>query len=192
MTNGTIGLFAGLAAAGLLSACAVADDELVRGTDTDELMRASTDLGSVDPEFSESQHGCSFQRTRGVYGFQCTGSLNMGQGLVPATLVGVVTGDGRGGFAGRGTANSPLGSLPQRLSGRATQDAGCFGRVTYDVNQLEVPPGSGNWIDLPPLVIDFAVVNGGGEILGAPISLAGNGDDVPRLTCRLVKVRSHL
>jgi hypothetical protein len=132
--------------------------------------------------------GCSFRRTEGAYGFSCAGSSNVGQGLVPIAAVGVVAGDSKGVFSGRGTLNSPLGSLPWRFKGPATLDADCFGRVSYDQNEVEAPPGSGNWIKLPPALFDFAVVDDGKEILGSAVAPASMGDEVPRLACRLVRV----
>jgi hypothetical protein len=131
---------------------------------------------------------CNFHRTEGAYGFTCAGSLNLGQGLVPVGAVGVVSGDGKGGFGGRGTLSTPLGSVPWRFNGAATMDADCFGRVSYDVNEIEAPPASGNWTKLPPALFDFAVVDDGSEILGSAVLPAGTGDAVPRLTCRLVRV----
>jgi hypothetical protein len=134
---------------------------------------------------------CNFRRTEGIYGFTCSGSSNLGQGPVLITAVGVATGDAKGVFSVRATLNAPLGSVPWRLKGPATLDADCFGRVSYDVNEIETPPGSGTWIKLPPALFDFAVVGDGAEILGSAVAPGASGDDVPRLTCRLVRVNSR-
>jgi hypothetical protein len=133
-----------------------------------------------------SSAGCNFRQTERAYGFSCAGSSSVGAGLVPITIVGVVSGDGKGAFSGRGTLSSPGGSFAQRVKGSATLDADCFGRVTYDVNEIEVAPGT--WIPLPPLVIDFAVVDDGAAMLGAPVAPGRQGDDVPRVTCQLKAV----
>jgi hypothetical protein len=142
-------------------------------------------VARADNDLSTS---CNLRRTEGAYGFTCSGSLNLGQGLVPIGAVGVVSGDGKGVFAGRGTLSTPGGSLPWRFNGPATLDPDCFGRVSYDVNEIEAPPASGNWVKLPPALFDFAVVDDGGEILGSAVLPGGTGDAVPRLTCRLVRV----
>ena len=47
-------------------------------------------------------------------------------------------------------------------------------------------------VAIPPLDIDFTVVNGGQEILGTPVALFGvTGAGVPRMSCRLVKVKGE-
>ena len=132
--------------------------------------------------------GCKFRHTTGAYGFACSGSQNLGQGPVPVAAVGVLAGDGKGALSGHGTLNTPLGSLPWRFSGSETVAADCFGRVNYDGNEIESPAGSGAWIKLPPALFDFAAVDDAAEILGSAIAPGGLGDDVPRLTCRLVRI----
>ena len=131
-------------------------------------------------------------KTKGSYGFQCQGHAQVipGLGLEPVTLVGTVAGSDAGIFDGYGTFNSSLGSLRQHLVGQADfQDRTCFGHIKYRV--FLVLPGGGDGPELPPLDIDFATVNGGFEILGTPNAPAATGAAVPRISCRLVKVRSQ-
>jgi hypothetical protein len=61
--------------------------------------------------------------------------------------------------------------------------------VVYDKNTIEVAPGV--FVPGPPLIAEFAVVEGGHEILGMPVAPGESGDAVPRLACRLVKTRGH-
>jgi hypothetical protein len=140
---------------------------------------------------SSVQSTCA-ARTKGPYGFQCQGQAQVlpGLGLEPVTLVGTVAGSSTGVFDGRGTFSSSLGSARQHLVGQAQfQDRTCFGHIRYRV-WLMLPDGS-DGLELPPLDIDFATVAGGFEILGTPNALAGvSGADVPRLSCRLVRVRA--
>jgi hypothetical protein len=149
---------------------------------------AGCDLGVARAEGELSGGACTFDRTKGAYGFTCSGSSNLGQGLVPVAVVGVVSGDAAGIFTGRGTLNTPHGSQPWRFKGPATMDPDCFGRVTFDTNEIEVPSGSGNWVKLPPDMFDFAVVGEGSEILGSLVAPGAAGEAVPRVTCRLVRV----
>jgi hypothetical protein len=55
-------------------------------------------------------------------------------------------------------------------------------------SQPVLPNGDGP--ELPRLDIDFAVVDGGHEILGSPNNFGGIGADVPRVTCRLVETKN--
>jgi hypothetical protein len=74
------------------------------------------------------------------------------------------------------------------VAGRATFGRNCFGHVDYTTNEILLP--GGGVIPLPTLSIDFTVVDDGKEILGTPVAPAGvTGNLVPRLTCRLVKIR---
>jgi hypothetical protein len=179
-----------IGATGLAIACSMAGEEPARA-DND---RSTAQGGHEATHGQGASKACSFRRTRGTYGFQCFGSqLFAAPGLPPAVVqvtdVGSVYSDGEGGFAGRGTINLPLGSLPLRFSGGGTIDADCFGRVTYDVLQIELPAGSGNWIALPPMSFDGAIVDGGQEILVTQVAPGATGDAVPHFTCRLVHVR---
>lgn len=139
---------------------------------------------------SSVQSTCA-ARTKGPYGFQCQGQAQVlpGLGLEPVTLVGTVAGSSSGRFDGRGTFSSSLGTLRQHLVGDARfQDRSCFGHIRYRV-WLMLPDGS-DGPELPPLDIDFTTVAGGFEILGTPNAPGATGADVPRLSCRLVKVRA--
>ena len=128
-------------------------------------------------------------KTSKTYGFQCQGQVQLspGLGLEPVTLVGTVTGSRSGVFDGYGTLNSgTFGTIRQHLQGPAQfQDRTCFGHIQYRV-WIALPGGNGP--ELPPLDIDFTVVAGGNEILGAPTGYGATGADVPRLVCRLVNV----
>jgi hypothetical protein len=69
------------------------------------------------------------------------------------------------------------------------QDKSCFGHIQYQI-KLVLPDGSEVDVGIPPLDIDFAVVNGGFEILGTPVALPGvTGAAVPRMSCRLVNIQ---
>lgn len=144
------------------------------------------------PLAAQADHSTSVQtlcaaKTKGLYGFQCQGSTNVGAGLEPVTLVGTVAGSASGVFDGYGTFNSSLGSLRQHLVGEATfQDRSCFGHIKYRV--FLVQASGADSTELPPLDIDFATVDGGHEILGTPNAPIGSGAAVPRISCRLVKV----
>jgi hypothetical protein len=131
--------------------------------------------------------------TKGLYGFHCHGSSLVGNPQVgfqfgPMTFVGTVEGDGNGVFEGTGTFNSWLGSASTHFKGPVTFDRNCFGRVVYTTNEIVLPDGS--TIPLPPAMFDAATVDGGREILGAGVAPPGvTGDEVPRIFCRLVRVR---
>jgi hypothetical protein len=132
-------------------------------------------------------------KTRGPYGFHCHGSTLVGNPQAgfqfgPVTVVGTVEGDGTGIFEGTNTFTSWLGSVPTHFKGHATFDKNCFGRVEYTTNEIVLPDGS--TIPLPPAAFDAATVDGGQEILGAGVAPPGvTGDQVPRLFCRLVRIR---
>jgi hypothetical protein len=137
------------------------------------------------------QDACS-AKTKGPYGFQCQGYSNVGAGLEPVTFVGTVAGSDIGVFDGYGTFSSSLGSSRQHAVGQAVfQDKTCFGHIQYQIT-LVLPNGSEIDVGIPPLDIDFTVVNGGFEILGTPNALPGaTGAAVPRMSCRLVRIKSQ-
>lgn len=131
-------------------------------------------------------------KTRGTYGFTCQGFAQLwpGQGLEPVSIVGTVTGSPSGVFEGYPTFNASLGSLRQHVVGQAVfQDRSCFGHIQYRV--WLVQPNGVDGPELPPLDIDFATVEGGGELLGAATGPGATGAAVPRITCRLVKVKGQ-
>jgi hypothetical protein len=67
-----------------------------------------------------------------------------------------------------------------------------FGHIQYQI-KLVLPNGSEVDVGIPPLDIDFTVVNGGFEILGTPNALPGvTGAAVPRMSCRLVRIKSQV
>jgi hypothetical protein len=146
-------------------------------------------LTSYADDHHSIQGDCA-AKTSKTYGFQCQGQAQLipGVGLEPITLVGTVSGSRSGLFDGYATLNSgSFGSLRQHLRGTADfQDRTCFGHIQYKVF-IALP--SGNGPELPPLDIDFAVVAGGDEILGAPTGYGATGANVPRLACRLVNVK---
>jgi len=137
------------------------------------------------------QQACS-ARTNAIYGFQCTGYSNVGAGLEPVTFVGTVSGSPTGIFDGYGTFSSSGGSNRTHATGQATfKDKTCFGHIQY--KQLAVfPDESEHDVGIPPLDIDFATVDNGFEILGTPVALSGvTGAGVPRMACRLVKIKGQ-
>lgn len=137
---------------------------------------------------ADVQHACSV-KTRGPYGFQCQGTADVGGGLAPATLVGTVKSDATGFFDGGGTFTTPGSSIKVHAKGQANfQDETCFGHIQYQ--QFVVLPDGSDGPQLPPLDIDFAVVEGGLEILGTPNSLGGVPGNV-FMSCRLVKAFGH-
>jgi hypothetical protein len=137
------------------------------------------------------QQSCS-KKTNDSYGFQCQGYSNVGAGLEPVTFVGTVAGSETGVFDGYGTFSSSLGSSRQHAVGQGVfQDKTCFGHIQYHI-KLVLPDGSEVDVGIPPLDIDFTVVNGGFEILGTPVALPGvTGAFVPRMSCRLVKIKAQ-
>lgn len=146
------------------------------------LVAMADDHGSV-------QRKCS-EKTNLTYGYICTGQAQVipGMGLEPVTLVGTVSGSPTGFFDGRGTFTASFGSAKQHLMGPAVfQDKTCFGHVKYRVFATLANGADGMESALD---IDFATVDGGNEILGAPTGYGASGADVPRLSCRLVNVKS--
>lgn len=127
-------------------------------------------------------------KTAHAYGFHCWGSANFGAGFEVANFVGTVEGNGKGVFEGNGTVSFSGGSFSTHFAGPATFGRYCSGRVQYTTNEIVLPDGG--VIPLGPATFDFATVEGGKEILGASVAPFGvTGDQVPRLTCRLVRVR---
>ena len=130
---------------------------------------------------------CSLKLTKGLYGFQCHGSAFTGVKLEPVTFIGTVEGNGRGLFEGYGTFNSSNGSANTHVKGPGTLSDRCFGHVEY-TNELLLPGGGA--VPLDPISFDYTVVSGGDEILGTGRGFPGaTGDFVPRLTCRLVRIK---
>ena len=153
----------------------------------------------ADPN-ARSARSCSFRNTEGLYGFNCTGFFpptppaSTSDALQPIGFVGYVRGDGHGRFYGPATVSLDFGSLPARLDGQATLDPEreCLGRVVYSKFEIEFAPEV--WVNVGPSTFDFVVVADGNEILGsatAPPSLLGTptGSAVPRMACRLVKIK---
>jgi hypothetical protein len=150
-----------------------------------------------------SANAC-FAMAKGAYGFSCIGSASTGATLEPISFGGVVEGSATGFYEGYGTFNSSSGSVHTHVAGQATYGKNCeghadceavtarncWGHIDYTTNEILVPGGV---IPLPPVSVDFAVVDGGREILGTPVpSIPGVvGDFVPRFACRLVKIRDH-
>ena len=136
------------------------------------------------------QRSCS-AKTQATYGFQCHGWATVGPaGLEPATFGGSVTGSSSGVFEGIGYLNTSLGRLKQHFIGQALfTDRACTGNISYRV-WLVLPDGS-DGPELPPLYVDFTTVKNGDEILGVPSNPTpgASGAAVPRLNCRLVKVK---
>lgn len=133
-----------------------------------------------------SPQACAL-RAAGVYGFQCSGVASTGAALEPVTFVGTVEGRDDAFYEGTGTFNSSQGSNTTHVAGFATFQQNCFGRVSYTTNEILLP--GGGKVPLPPLIIDFVAVNDFNEILGTPVAPGATGDFVPRLTCRLVRIR---
>ena len=131
--------------------------------------------------------GACALKAQGVYGFQCHGTASTGGAAEPVTFVGTVEGRYDGFFEGYGTFNSSQGTAPTHVAGFATFGPNCFGRIAYTTNEIVLPGGV--TIPLAPLVIDFVPVNNFNEILGTPVAAPGvNGDAVPRMVCRLVRI----
>jgi hypothetical protein len=126
-------------------------------------------------------------RAAGMYGFQCSGLASTGAALEPVTFVGTVEGGNDAFYDGTGTFNSSQGSNTTHVAGYASFGKNCFGRVAYTTNEILLP--GGGKIPLPPLIIDFVPVDGFNEILGTPVAPGATGDLVPRLSCRLVRIR---
>jgi hypothetical protein len=145
---------------------------------------------SVQADDRSSVQSVCAAKTSQTYGFQCQGQTQLipGAGLEPITFVGTVSGSHSGVFEGYGTLNSSsFGTFRQHFRGPAEfQDRTCFGHIQYKV-WIALPSGDGP--ELPPLDIDFAVIAGGDEILGTPTGYGAVGPNVPRVACRLVKVR---
>lgn len=130
---------------------------------------------------------CSLKITKGLYGFQCHGSAFTGAKFEPVTFIGTVESNGRGLFDGYGTFNSSNGSANTHVKGPGTLSDRCFGHVEY-TNELLLD--GGGVVPLDPISFDYTVVNGGDEILGTGRGFPGaTGDFVPRLTCRLVRIK---
>jgi len=160
---------------------------LALGAATLALGAASFPASANDPASDQSY--CS-HKTNKTYGFVCQGFAQVipGAGLEPFGQVGVVSGSPTGFFEGYGTISASFGSVRQHVRGQAVfQDRTCFGHIQYRV-WIALPNGDGP--ELPRLDIDFAVVDGGHEILGSPNNFGGVGADVPRVTCRLVETKN--
>ena len=152
-------------------------------------LAAISSLSAAADDGRSVQSYCS-AKTNQTYGFQCQGFAQFapGAGLEPMTQVGVVSGSPTGVFDGYGTLSASIGSIRQHVRGQAIfQDRTCFGHITYKV-WIALPNGT-NGPELPSLDIDFAVVDGGEQILGAPNAFNATGADVPRIACKLVNIK---
>ena len=126
-------------------------------------------------------------RLKGLYGFQCHGNAFNGVEFDQVTFVGTVEGNAKGFYEGYGTFTSDLGSVDTHIAGQATFGRNCFGRIVYTTNEIVLP--GGGTIPLPPATFDFIAVDDSKEILGTGVAPGMTGDFVPRLTCRLVRIR---
>ena len=158
----------------------------------------------ADGASSHASANTCFAMGKGAYGFNCTGSAFTGAKLEPIGFGGIVQGSATGFYEGYGTFNSSNGSAHTHFSGQANYGKNCeghadceaattkncWGHIDYTTNEILVPGGV---IPLDPVSVDFAVVDGGREILGTPVpSIPGvTGDFVPRFACRLVKIRDQ-
>jgi hypothetical protein len=145
---------------------------------------------AADNSDANASRACA-AKVKGLYGFQCHGSAFNGFVFGPVTFVGTVEGHDNGIYEGHGTFSSPTGSLPAHVAGAATfEPSTCFGHIIYTTNDVTFPPPIG-LVHLPPAAFDFIGVDGGDEILGTGVAYPpdATGDFVPRLTCRLVRVR---
>ncbi len=136
----------------------------------------------------DDRHGrtCAAQ-AKGLYGFQCHGNAFNGVEFDQVTFVGTVEGNAKGFYEGYGTFTSDLGSVDTHIAGQATFGRNCFGRIVYTTNEIVLP--GGGTIPLPPATFDFIAVDDSKEILGSGVAPGMTGDFVPRLTCRLVRIR---
>ena len=143
--------------------------------------------GAAGDDSTPHTRAC-IEKAKGPYGFQCHGSAFNGAIFEPVTFVGTVEADDDAVYEGFGTFSSSNGSASTHVKGKATFGRHCFGHVDYTTNEILLP--GGGTIPLPPAAFDFAVVDDGREILGTGVAAPGvTGDFVPRLTCRLVKIR---
>lgn len=126
-------------------------------------------------------------KAKGLYGFQCHGSAFNGVAFDEVTFVGTVDGNEKGFYEGYGTFNSDQGSVDTHIAGAATFGRNCFGRIVYTTNEIVLP--GGGTVPLPPATFDFIAVDDSNEILGSGVAPGMTGDFVPRLTCRLVRIR---
>ncbi|HEY1326569.1 MAG TPA: hypothetical protein VGI14_06490 [Casimicrobiaceae bacterium] len=129
-------------------------------------------------------------KAAGTYGFQCQGSIALAPAapLEPVTFGGLVTCNQSASCAGYGTLNSSLGSNHVDFAGTATFDDNCFGRVAYTKYDITVPGGT---ISAAPAYFDFIAVDNSAEVLGVGVAPGSSGNAVPRLACRLVRVRGN-
>jgi len=136
----------------------------------------------------DGRHGrtCAAQ-AKGLYGFHRHGNAFNGVEFDQVTLVGTVEGNAKGFYEGYGTFTSDLGSVDTHVAGQATFGRNCFGPVVYTTNEIVLP--GGGTIPLPPATFDFIAVDDSKEILGSGVAPGMTGDFVPRLTCRLVRIR---
>jgi hypothetical protein len=136
----------------------------------------------------DGRHGrtCAAQ-AKGLYGFQCQGNSFNGVEFDQVTFVGTVDCNAKGFCEAFGTYNSDLGSVDAHLAGQATFGRNCFGRVVYTTNEIVLP--GGGTVPLPPATFDFIAVDDSKEILGSGVAPGMTGDAVPRLNCRLVRIR---
>jgi hypothetical protein len=149
-------------------------------------LASAADAPSGSVLTSAQSRACAVQ-SRGSYGFQCFGSAFTGAVAEPVTFVGTVDGDANGFYEGYGTFSSSAGSASTHVAGTATFGNECFGHINYTTNEIILP--SGGKIPLPPISFDFISVDNNSEILGTGVAAAGvTGDQVPRLTCRLIKL----
>ncbi len=103
---------------------------------------------------------CSNRSAKGTHGYSCTGFVNG----APFANVGVVVGDGRGHWNGRGrvSLNGDIHSWTHktRPDQPAVVNSDCTGSVTYEVTFDGYPA--------PDAHFDFVIVSDGAELKGFP------------------------
>lgn len=118
---------------------------------------------------------CSNKSARGIYGYSCSGSV----GNVPFAGYGVVAGDGRGHWNGRGKVSFGgdihTWTHNTRPEHPAVVNGDCTGSVTYEVTVDGYPA--------PDAHFDFVIVDDGFEVKGFPT------DPGYAVTCQLILER---
>lgn len=122
------------------------------------------------------QNACSNRSAKGLYGYSCTGYV-AGQ---PFAAYGVVAGDGKGQWNGKGTVSLNGTILPWTHNTRPTEPASvnsdCTGKVTYEVTM--------GGQSAPDAHFDFVIVDDGREVKGFP------ADPGYAATCQLILVKN--